>query len=629
MEGKSAVKRINPQLQSKLFVFFGKNGTFIIMLYPLLALLFMSFFEELGFWYSSSLVYILGEFGIQAEILEQQLSEELWLLSDYSEFVISLPGTVSLTYPTLLFQKIQFVIVMLCMGLGLHIASWKKLRYLMVIPVYCGFIFLQDLVVASILYASDTQFDLLLLGSMTLVSSSYFGSLILLYTIFHTADLPDPVKVTPKLKRNSKKYYYVLIISLLSTIGLIYYVLVPLLQTFDYVISVAILALMMFNFFRVVIYGLGYMFSSLDKPMRSFSYFPLVTVQIPAYNEEKGILTTLNLVEKAVLHYNGTVEVTVIDDKCTDRTREIVEEKFKNSKLLHGKIIAGLGKGKSAGMNLALKEANGELLLMLDADTHVTPNIISELVTYFIDPEVGGVGPHVEQRNENGLLRKMFAIDLLFIFGFVKPGQQGLDVIMTIIGGASMYRTKILQEVGGWGPIRTGDDGDMTLRVARYGYKILQHKQEVLARSEIFAGLREWVIQFTRWYMAYFYTHARNRTAVKERQAGLRATYQMPMVYAGAFTRFTTMLHTEIIILVFIASILYQGFENLETLAIFAIIINPMLAIMVLLALYYHKPKIILYFFLWPVYSYLQMICGFRALTVVMGDEGWETKASV
>jgi cellulose synthase/poly-beta-1,6-N-acetylglucosamine synthase-like glycosyltransferase len=417
--------------------------------------------------------------------------------------------------------------------------------------------------------------------------------------------------------------------AVIITISLFYFLVAPFLELIEYNIALAVMVFTVFNLFRFIVYIVGYIFTYIDKPMRDYSYTPLVSVMIPARNEEKAIAENIKAVNAAAGKYLGNVELIIIDDKSTDNTRNVVEETFCNCNNFVGRLITGPGKGKSAAMNFGLEHANGEVVLNLDSDTIITEDAIKELVPYFTDPLVGGVGCHVEQKDEVGLLRKLFAIELLYLFGLVKPGQQGTDSIMVVIGGSSMYRTEVLREIGGWGPIKSGDDGDMTLRVGRYGYKIIQYKEKALARSEIFSDMTGWFIQRTRWYIAFFYTHARNFTAVKDRQGGLRATYHMPLVYVGSFTRFTTLLFTEITILMGIAAYIQSGFKDIELGGVLALVVNPMMIVLILLGFYYKQLRKLPYFLLWPIYSYLSTICSFRSLMVVMGDEGWESKASV
>ncbi len=610
-----------------LNIFLGKNGARIIMIFPLLIIFFMMIFDSLGLFYSNFLAGLLQKEGIAAAVSYQQVDQQFWLLSSFKEYYVTINTTVTNVFPILMIQKIQFVVIMLSIALGVHIEPKKKLRYLSVIPLYWTYVMFQDLIACQILSIINFQVNMLGFGAILLVFSAYVGSIILLYTIFSTANLPAPVQIVPKIKRSSRKYYYVLGLSIITTAVSFFYVLVPLFNGLDYTISVTILSLILFNMFRMISYLIGYCFSTFDKPIRSRDHTPLVSVLIPAYNEEESIGRNIEAVDISASYYKGKVEVIVVDDLCTDKTREIVEEKLRNCKHLTGRIITGEGRGKSAAMNLALKEAKGELTLNLDADMITTKDTIRELVPYFIDPQVGGVGCHVEQRNEEGILRKMFSIDILYIFGLVKPGQQGFDSVMVIIGGASMYRRQVLVEIGGWGPVRTGDDGDMTLRVARYGYKIIQYKQRTVAHSQIFADLPHWFIQRTRWYMGFFYTHARNRIAIPDRQAGLRSTFQMPLVYAGSFTRFTTMLYTELIFYMAIASYLISGISSLHLVTIMLVVMNPMLIVLAALTIYYKKLKIFPYFIFWPAYSYLQMLSSFRALAIVIGNEKWETKA--
>lgn len=623
------IKSQKPDKNDKISVFIGINGTRVILLYPLFAILFIIFFDSIGEQYSSLLKSILDQIGVITDITERKLSEDIFFLKEYTEYIINIQGSQKINFPILMFQKIQFVIIMFSISLGLHLNSYKKLKYLSVAAGYWTFVIIQDILVAVILYNLDVNVDALFLGSLMLLTSSYFGSVLLMYAIFKTADLPKPVKIIPKIKRNHLQYYCILIFAVIITISLFYFLVAPFLELIEYNIAVAVMVFSIFNLFKFIVYGVGYIFTYIDKPIRNYSYTPLVSVMIPARNEEKSIVENIKAVNAAAGKYLGNVELIIIDDKSTDNTRKVVEETFHNCKNLTGRLITGPGKGKSAAMNFGLEHANGEVVLNLDSDTVITEDAIKELVPYFTDPLVGGVGCHVEQKNEVGLLRKMFAIELIYLFGLVKPGQQGLDSIMVVIGGSSMYRTKVLREIGGWGPIKSGDDGDMTLRVGRYGYKIIQYKEKTLARSEIFSDITEWFIQRTRWYIAFFYTHARNFTAVKERQGGLRATYQMPFVYVGSFTRFTTLLFTEMTILMGIASYLQSGFKNIEVGGILALVINPMMITLLLLGLYYKKIKKLPYFFLWPIYSYLSALCSFRALMVVMGDEGWESKAAV
>ncbi len=627
MQRSSETKPPQPK-SPKISIYIGSNGAMMLAIYFFSIIFFMTFYSQISQLYSSVLIAILSSFGIKASITSQATVYTIPLFSGYTEYYIRISNIVSSTFPILMMQKMQFVLVMASLALGLKITPKKKLNYLLVVPFYWGFVMAQDVIFFGIISWLQVQPDRLIYGSLLLLTSSYAGSVIMLYAIFHTADLPKPVKIKPKILRDSTPYYYVAFITIILSVLFIYYILFPFLQNIQYNLSISIVVLLIFSVFRMILYAVGFIFASLDKPLRSYSYAPLVSVLIPAYNEEKIIVGTIQAADLAAEFYRGKVELIVIDDRSTDSTPLLAYETIKNCKHLVGKIITGEGRGKSAAMNLALEHANGELTLNIDADMLLTKDTLHELVPYFVDPEVGGVGCHVDQKDEHGILRKMFALDIMQLFGLVKFSQQGYDSLMVIIGGLNVYRREILQEIGGWGPIKTGDDGDMTLRVARYGYKVLQYNKKSLGYSEIFSDFQRWFIQITRWYLGFFYMHSRNRTAITERQ-GLRGTFYMPFVYVRTFTRVTTLLYTEIVLIMSVTT-LFSG-ASINPSFFLAIVITsvPALGAYFFFIKYYHKAKIIPYIVFLPVYHYLQMLCIFRALVIAMGDENWETRATV
>jgi cellulose synthase/poly-beta-1,6-N-acetylglucosamine synthase-like glycosyltransferase len=558
------------------------------------------------------------------------MNQEIWLLSNLNSFSITMEGSM-VTFPILLIQKLQFVIIMLSIALALHVPAKKKLRYLAIVPSYWGFVMVLDLVVASILFSVNIPTDSVALGSLLLVLSSYFGSIVMLYTIFTTANLPAPVNVKQKFKIE-RKYYYALIIAATVAILVDYAVsvtvFIPVIYNFeDFDISVALLAVAILGLFRITLLGMGYAIGMLDKPPRSDSYIPKVTIIIPAKNEEERIAQAIRSADIMASNYKGSVELLVVNDKSTDRTQQVAEEEIRNSKYLEGKVILGPGEGKSAGLNLARSYAKGDLILGMDADVDASPSTLKDMVPYFIDPKVGGVGVHMEQKTDNEILRKMAAIDMLFVFGLVKPAQQGFDSVMVIAGGMTMYRKHVLDELGGWAHIKVGDDGDMTLRAGRAGYKIIQHNEKTLARSEIPESFPEWFLQRTRWVMSFFYTHSRNRTSISLQQ-GIRGKVLMPLLYVRSFNTFTTFLWLETMFFLTSAFALRFGIPSYEIVERLFISLLPFIVPLLLLVAYYKKFELLGYFAFFPIYRYIIMLANLRALLIVMGDEPWDSRAT-
>ena len=80
----------------------------------------------------------------------------------------------------------------------------------------------------------------------------------------------------------------------------------------------------------------------------------MISVVIPAYNEEKYLEKTLNRLPK-------NLELIVVCNGCTDKTAQIAKK--------YAKVISISDKNVSKARNLGAKNSSGKILIFLDADT--------------------------------------------------------------------------------------------------------------------------------------------------------------------------------------------------------------------------------------------------------------------
>jgi cellulose synthase/poly-beta-1,6-N-acetylglucosamine synthase-like glycosyltransferase len=110
-----------------------------------------------------------------------------------------------------------------------------------------------------------------------------------------------------------------------------------------------------------------------------------ITVIIPAYNEERSI-------EARIVNVLGSsypqrlLDVIVVSDASTDRTNEIASHFASTGVRL---LVQPERRGKTNGLNLAMKVARGGIAVFTDANALFPPQAISTLVGYFDDPHVG------------------------------------------------------------------------------------------------------------------------------------------------------------------------------------------------------------------------------------------------
>lgn len=105
----------------------------------------------------------------------------------------------------------------------------------------------------------------------------------------------------------------------------------------------------------------------------------LVSIIIPAYNEEKRLPDTLRKILKFISSKRISAEIIVVDDGSRDNTSGIVSA-MKNPKVRLVKNPKNMGKGFS--VQNGIKNAKGDVLLFTDADLSTPIKHITEFLAY-------------------------------------------------------------------------------------------------------------------------------------------------------------------------------------------------------------------------------------------------------
>lgn len=137
-------------------------------------------------------------------------------------------------------------------------------------------------------------------------------------------------------------------------------------------------------------------------PAHSDLPLPRVTILIPAFNEEKYIEETIT--NKLTSNYPPELlEIIVISDESEDSTDTRVQSIMQIDPRVC-LLRQSPRQGKTAGLNMAVPAAKGEIIVFSDANSHYHPDALKNLVAQFQDPSVGYVTGKMVYVNKDGSL---------------------------------------------------------------------------------------------------------------------------------------------------------------------------------------------------------------------------------
>ncbi|MCW5878138.1 MAG: glycosyltransferase [Anaerolineales bacterium] len=202
---------------------------------------------------------------------------------------------------------------------------------------------------------------------------------------------------------------------------------------------------------------------------------PVISVVIPAYNEERVLAICLQHVNQAVDRAGVPCEIIVSDNNSTDRTAEIAQS-------LGASVVRSTEKGYVHAAIVGIHAARGEIIAMTDSDTRVPPSWLNKLhAAYQRDPELVGVGGGFEFYDGHELIRWLVRVLNRISFRFT---------IATMVGMNMSFKKEAYLAVGGHDPqINTQADTYLGLQLSKHGKVTLLPDITVDASGRRYASL--------------------------------------------------------------------------------------------------------------------------------------------
>ena len=257
------------------------------------------------------------------------------------------------------------------------------------------------------------------------------------------------------------------------------------------------------------------------KQRQDMTFYPPITILVAAYNEEQGIASTIESLNKQ--NYPGQMRVIVVNDGSTDNTADIVKSLQPQHPWLR-LLSMKENVGKANALTYALKFVNTSILITVDGDSYLYKDALKNLVgRYMTDPvnTTAVAGAVLVRNSRTNLVTKIQEWDYFHGIAAVKRLQSLFQGTLVAQGAFSLYRTSAVRAVGGW-PHTVGEDIVLTWALLARGDRVgfaenaclftnapITWKQFIRQRQRWSRGLIEafkehWRMLFVRRYSTLF-----------------------------------------------------------------------------------------------------------------------------
>jgi cellulose synthase/poly-beta-1,6-N-acetylglucosamine synthase-like glycosyltransferase/cytochrome c553 len=258
------------------------------------------------------------------------------------------------------------------------------------------------------------------------------------------------------------------------------------------------------------------------------SVWPLVTVQLPLYNER--YVAGRVLAAAATLDYPADrLEIQVLDDS-TDDTAVIVAEmtqrlRARGINILHLRRAERTG-FKAGALAAGLTTARGEFVAIFDADFVPPPDFLRQTIPHFADARVAVVQTRWGHLNRDfSFLTRAQSLGIDGHFGVEQTARCRSDLLLNFNGTAGIWRRAAIEDAGGWAHDTLTEDLDLSYRAQLRHWRIL-YLPELVCPAELPVVISGFKSQQRRWAKGSIQTALKLLPQVLGSRLSLWAKYQ-------------------------------------------------------------------------------------------------------
>ncbi len=218
-----------------------------------------------------------------------------------------------------------------------------------------------------------------------------------------------------------------------------------------------------------------------------------VSIIIPNYNGGELLKKNLPKVFDAAKYhtqtFNQDIEIILVDDSSTDNSVQEIQNL--TLRLRSGRELKIIQNEKNLGFsstaNRGVKEATGEIVVLLNTDVIPQKNFLEPLIEHFKEPKVFAVGCMDKSiEGENTVLRGRGIGKWERGFLVHARGEVDRTTTLWVSGGSGAFRKSIWDILGGFNELYNPfywEDIDLSYRALKSGYKVIFEQKSIVVHK--------------------------------------------------------------------------------------------------------------------------------------------------
>ncbi|APA89049.1 chitooligosaccharide synthase NodC [Paraburkholderia sprentiae WSM5005] len=236
------------------------------------------------------------------------------------------------------------------------------------------------------------------------------------------------------------------------------------------------------------------------------NFLPDVDVIVPCFNEQPRTLSAC-LESIANQDYAGKLRVYLVDDGSAnlDAVRPVYDAHARDPRFNFITLPQNMGKRKA--QIAAIRCSSGELVLNVDSDTTLAPDVVKKLVLRMRDTTIGAaMGQLIASNRNDTWLTRLIDMEYWLACNEERAAQARFGAVMCCCGPCAMYRRSALlllldqyeTQLFRGKPSDFGEDRHLTILMLTAGYRT-EYVPDAIAATVVPDRLGAYLRQQLRW----------------------------------------------------------------------------------------------------------------------------------